>query len=137
VHNIKDIHPNNKFDVGNRLALWALAKKYDKDTVYSGPLFTGIKIEGKKARVSFAHATGLKSRDGKPLSEFKVAGADGKFVAAQAEIAGNSVLVHADGVTPAQVQFGWHKVANPNLVNGAGLPAAPFQSENWRGGTGE
>ncbi len=134
---IKDIHPKNKRDVGYRLALWALAKDYGKDVVYSGPLFKGLQIEGNKARVSFAHAAGLKSRDGKALSEFKVAGADGKFVSAQAEIDGDTVVVSADGVTPVQVQFGWHKVANPNLVNGAGLPASPFQSKDWQGGTGE
>ncbi len=38
---------------------------------------------------------------------------------------------------PARVRFGWHKVANPNLVNGVGLPASPFHTDGWRGGTGE
>jgi sialate O-acetylesterase len=137
VHNINDIHPSNKHDVGDRLARWALAKKYGKGGVYSGPLLKSVKVEGNKARVSFAHAAGLKSRDGKPLNEFKVAGADGKFVDATAEVDGETVVVSADGVTPVTVQFGWHKVANPNLVNGAGLPAAPFQSKDWQGGTGE
>jgi sialate O-acetylesterase len=47
VHNIGDIHPRNKFDVGNRLALWALAKEYGKkDLVYSGPLYKSMKVEG-------------------------------------------------------------------------------------------
>jgi sialate O-acetylesterase len=137
VHNINDIHPNNKTDVGNRLALWALAKTYGKDLVYSGPLFSGLSIEGEAARVSFAHAAGLKSRDDKPLSQFQVAGADGKFVDAKAEIDGETVVLSAEGVTPVQVRFAWHKVANPNLVNGAGLPASPFQSADWQGGTGE
>ena len=64
VHDIHDIHPNNKIDVGNRLALWALAKEYGKnDLVYSGPLYKSMKIEGNKARLSFAHVGGgLKSR---------------------------------------------------------------------------
>ncbi len=86
VHNINDIHPRNKFDVGNRLALWALAKDYGKkDLVYSGPLYKSMKVEGSKIRLSFAHVGGgLKSRDGKPLSEFEIAGADGKFVPAEA-----------------------------------------------------
>lgn len=139
VDNIADIHPRNKLDVGNRLALWALAKTYGrKDVVYSGPLFRSMKVEGGKAHLSFAHAKGLKSRDGKPLNEFQIAGADGKFVAATAEIKGETVVVSADGVAdPRTVRFGWHKVANPNLVNGAGLPASPFQTENWSGGTGE
>ena len=76
VGNLKDIHPKDKIDVGNRLALWALAKTYGKDVVYSGPLYKSMKVEGNKVRLSFAHVDGgLKSRDGKPLSEFEIAGA--------------------------------------------------------------
>ena len=101
VDNIKDIHPKNKYDVGNRLALWALAKDYGKkDIVYSGPLFTKMTVEGERARLDFEHVGGgLKSRDGKPLNEFEVAGADGKFVPAEAVIDGKSVLVSAKGVS--------------------------------------
>ena len=140
VDNFRDIHPRNKLDVGNRLALWALAKTYGKQgIVYSGPLYKSMKIEGDNIRLSFAHtAKGLKSRDGKPLSEFQIAGKDGKFVTATAEIDGNTVVVSAKDVTsPTQVRFGWHKLANPNLMNSAGLPASPFQTKNWTGGTGE
>jgi sialate O-acetylesterase len=59
------------------------------------------------------------------------------LVPAQAKIDGDTVVVSAKGVTLVAVQFGWHKTAQPNLVNGAGLPAAPFHSDNWQGGTGE
>ncbi|MBC8290024.1 MAG: sialate O-acetylesterase [Planctomycetes bacterium] len=139
VDNIADIHPRNKLDVGNRLARWALAKTYGKeDVVYSGPLYKSIKVEGGKAHLSFAHGKGLSTRDGKSPTEFQVAGADGKFVPATAEIKGETVIISAEGVAePKTVRFGWHKVANPNLVNGAGLPASPFQTDNWSGGTGE
>ncbi len=129
VDNINDIHPQNKLDVGNRLARWALAKTYgNNDVVYSGPLFKSAKVEGGSIRLSFAHvADGLKSRDGKPLSEFQIAGADGE-----------TVVVSAEGLSePKHVRFGWHKVTNPNLVNSEGLPASPFQTNNWQGGTGE
>ena len=140
VDNINDIHPRNKLDVGNRLALWALAKDYGrKDLVYSGPLYKSMKVEGNKIRVSFAHAGGgLVSRDGNPLSEFEIAGGDGTFVAATATIDGDAVVVEAGGVaSPAQVRFGWRKIACPNLANKEGLPASPFQTDNWQGGTGE
>ncbi len=140
VDNIGDIHPRNKKDVGNRLALWALAKNYgQKKLVYSGPLYKSMSVMGDRVRLEFAHATdGLKSRDGEPLSEFEIAGEDGAFVAAEARIRDGAVWVRADGVTvPKQVRFGWHKQANPNLVNSVGLPASPFQTENWQGGTGE
>jgi sialate O-acetylesterase len=140
VGNLKDIHPKNKLDVGNRLAVWALAKDYGRrDLVYSGPLYKSMKIDGNKIRLSFAHVGGgLKSRDGKPLSEFEIAGADGKFVPAEANIDGETLVVQAPGVAaPAQARFGWRNEANPNLVNKAGLPASPFQTRNWQGGTGE
>jgi sialate O-acetylesterase len=140
VQNIKDIHPRNKLDVGNRLALWALRKTYGKDgLVYSGPLYKSMKVEQGSIRVSFAHVGGgLKSRDGKPLSEFEIAGADGKFVAAEATIDGDTIVVRAKDVAePTQVRLGWRNVANPNLANSEGLPASPFHTDNWQGGTGE
>jgi sialate O-acetylesterase len=140
VHNLGDIHPRNKIDVGNRLALWALAKEYGKkDLVCSGPLYKSMKVEGGKIRLSFAHVGGgLKSRDGKPLCEFAVAGADGKFMPAAATIDGDTVVVKAKEVAaPTQVRFGWRNVASPNLVNKEGLPASPFQTSDWQGGTGE
>jgi len=139
VDNIGDIHPRNKLDVGNRLARWALAKDYgQKDLVYSGPLYKSMKVEGDKIRLCFDHVGGgLVSRDGKPLSEFQIAGADGKFVPAKATIDGQTVVVEADGVaSPTQVRFGWHKVANPNLANKEGLPASPFKTDQWKGSGG-
>jgi sialate O-acetylesterase len=138
VDNINDIHPKSKQVVGKRLALWALAKNYEKDIVYSGPLYKSMKVDGNKIRIEFAHAEGLASRDDKDLTEFTIAGADGNFVPAKATIDGDTVVVQADGVAaPKHVRFGWHKVCNPNLVNKAGLPAAPFHTDGWQGGTGE
>ncbi len=139
VDNIDDIHPRNKLDVGDRLSRWALAETYGRDDVtVSGPLYKGVSADGNKLRLSFAFAEGLKSRDGKPLTEFQVADDSGTFVDAQAVIEGDSVVVSAESVEkPTQARFGWHKLANPNLVNKAGLPASPFQTKDWRGGTGQ
>lgn len=136
VDDISDIHPRNKLDVGNRLALWALAHDYGQtDLVYSGPVFRSVSFEGNTATIDFHFAAGgLKSRDGKALNEFRIAGADGKFMDATATIDGSRVLVKSDQIPePARVQFGWHKLANPNLVNSAGLPASPFRTHQWRG----
>jgi sialate O-acetylesterase len=140
VDNVGDIHPRRKKPVGERLALWALAKTYGKkDLVYSGPLYKSMTVEGGKVRIAFAHTGGgLKSRDGGPLNEFQVAGADGRFVPAKAAVDGKTVVVESDRVpAPTQVRFGWHKTARPNLVNREGLPASPFRTNGWRGGTGE
>lgn len=134
VSNIKDIHPRNKQDVGKRLALWALAKTYGKsDLVYSGPLYKSMEADGNKAVLSFDHAAGLKTRDGKAPSHFTIAGEDKKFVEATAKIDGDKVIVWADGVEkPAAVRYGWDQVAEPNLANGAGLPASPFRTDDWK-----
>ena len=139
VDNIADIHPRNKLDVGDRLSLWALARTYGRDgIVYSGPLYKSLSVDGNTARLTFAHADGMKPRDGKSLTEFQIAGESGEFVDATATVDGNTIVVSADAVTkPTQVRFGWHKLANPNLVNDAGLPASPFQTNDWQGGTGE
>jgi len=138
IDNIGDIHPKSKQVVGRRLALWALAKNYGRDILYSGPLYKSMEVEGSKVRLRFAHSKGLAARDGKPLSEFTIAGAGNKFVPAEATIDGDTVVVHAKGVAePRHVRFGWHKTCNPNLVNAAGLPAAPFHTAGWQGGTGE
>ena len=135
IGNVKDIHPKNKQEVGRRLALWALAKTYGKqDVIFSGPVYREMKVEGNKVRLSFDHtAGGLTSRDGNALTEFTIAGEDNKFVAANAEIDGDSVVVSAAEVAkPTAVRFGWQQLAEPNLANKAGLPASPFRTDKGK-----
>lgn len=130
IGNIKDIHPRNKQEVGRRLALWALAKDYGKELVYSGPLYQSMKVEGSSVRLTFDHADGLKASDDQPLTHFTMAGPDGEFVEAKATVDGKTIVVTAEGVTePKAVRFAWHQLAEPNLVNGAGLPASPFRTD--------
>lgn len=132
IGNITDIHPRNKQEVGRRLALWALAKTYDKPVkVYSGPIYKSSSVRGGKMVLTFEHTgAGLISRDGKPLTHFQIAGADKNFVPAQAEIVGNTVVVSSPQVAkPAAVRFAWHQEAEPNLANKAGLPASPFRTD--------
>lgn len=133
VDNIADIHPVNKQDVGKRLALWALAKTYGKDIVYSGPLYKAMEVQGDKIRLTFDHVGGgLASRDGKPLTHFQIAGEDKKFVDAKAAIDGDAIVVSAEGISkPVAVRFGWHQEAMPNLMNKETLPAGPFRTDRW------
>ena len=140
IGDVKDIHPTNKLDVGRRLSLWALAKTYGhKNVVYSGPIYKSHKIDGDKIVIEFDEALtdstrGLKSRDGKPLTHFEIAGEDQKFVAADAKFEGNTIFVSAKDVKkPAAVRFAWRDDAEPNLVNEAGLPASPFRTDAWKG----
>ena len=135
ISDIKDIHPKNKQEVGRRLALIALTRTYGVEgLVHGGPVYKSMRTEGGKARISFdGVAGGLKSRDGKELNHFTVAGADKKFFPAKAMIEGNEVVVSADGVSEiTAVRFGWHELAEPNLANKEGLPAYPFRTDSWK-----
>ncbi|RMG40952.1 MAG: sialate O-acetylesterase, partial [Planctomycetota bacterium] len=135
-----DIHPKNKQEVGRRLALWALGTTYGRKLVYSGPLYAAHELQagesGNVARVvlRFRHVgDGLKSRDGKPLQGFAIAGPDRRFHWAKAEIVGpDTVAVWSDTVPePAAVRYAWAPNPLGNLVNSAGLPASPFRTDGW------
>lgn len=130
VDKLTDIHPSYKWEVGRRLALIALAKDYRKKVVYEGPKYKSMKVNGNKVELSLINKGGtLKSIDGQSLTWFSVAGADGKFVPAQAEIKGKKVIVWSDKVqNPKEVRFAWNERAMPNLINTAGLPAVPFRT---------
>lgn len=132
IGDLKDIHPKDKQNVGHRLALWALAKTYGKSKlVHCGPLYKSMAVESGAIRIRFDHVgSGLAARKGEPLSWFEIAGADKKFVKAQATIDGDSVVVRAAEVTaPVAVRFGWSQNAEPNLMNQEGLPAVPFRTD--------
>ena len=128
-----DVHPKNKQAVGDRLARLALARTYMRDIADSGPTATAISREpGNVLRIRFADLHGgLATPYNAALGGFEVAGADGKFVKAEAVIEGDAVVVRADEVTePVAVRYawlGWPESAN--LQNLAGLPAAPFKLE--------
>ena len=129
-----DIHPKNKQEIGRRLALVALAKVYKDKVVYEGPVYQSVKTTGDKMVVSFASDGILKAREGAALTGFAIAGADHKFYWANASIAGNTVVVSAKEVpNPVAVRYAWANNPVCNLVNGVGLPASPFRTDDWPG----
>ncbi|MDD4992612.1 MAG: sialate O-acetylesterase [Paludibacter sp.] len=133
VDSIVDLHPGYKWEVGRRLALVALNKTYGfKDLVCSGPTYKSMKIVKDKIEITFNNiGGGLVSRDRKPLTWFSIAGADGKFVPAVAEISANKVIVSSPEVpSPVNVRFAWNEAAQSNFINREGLPAVPFRSDN-------
>ena len=137
VDDVSNIHPAHKREVGERLAALALSEACGRPGPgWEGPAFAKLEISDAKVVVHFNNAGGgLASRDGKPLMDFEIAGADGVFMPAGAVIRGDTVVVSSPQVTaPAAVRFGWSETARPNLMNHAGLPAYPFRSNGrvWR-----
>jgi sialate O-acetylesterase len=129
VTDLKNIHPANKEVPGTRLALLALDNTYGKDLVSTGPVFNNMELLDGALKVTFDSAEGLGTRDGKAPDWFEIAGKEGVFKQAQAVIEGQSVvLTSAEVAAPLVMRFAWHKLAIPNLVNGAGLPTSAFRA---------
>lgn len=128
----KNVHPHNKQEVGKRLARIALANAYGRPIEFSGPTYESMKLEGNAIRVKFSHlGGGLVAKGGEPLKWFVIAGADLKFVPAQARIEGDTVVVSSPEVpTPVAVRYAWVNFPDGcNLFNAAGLPAAQFRTD--------
>ena len=127
-----DIHPDNKKDVGERLALNALKIAYGESIVYSGPLFREAVTSGNRITLHFDHTGGgLITNDGEPPGEFAIAGADKKFVWAQTSLQNNTIIVWSDQVPePKYVRYAWaNNPVQANVYNREGLPASPFRTD--------
>ena len=129
-----DIHPKNKLDVGKRMARWALKDVYGRKLANS-PMFKKVEINGSKIVLTFDDVgNGLRIRDGDKLDEFAIAGADKKWVWAEAKIVGkNKIEVSSPNVPqPVAVRYAFNSnPKHPNLTNDSGLPAAPFRTDDW------
>ena len=150
-----DIHPRNKKEVGERLARLVFAQQYGQQIVWSGPEFAASVIEGRTIRVKFNHTEGglvaralpatydVASKLGKtaPLVRnspasvvegFAICGADQHWGWAEARIDGDTVVVWSEQVPqPVAVRYAWADNPTCNLENGAGLPAAPFRTDDF------
>jgi sialate O-acetylesterase len=127
-----NVHPKDKEPLGERLAALALANVYGRKMESSGPVYLSMKVEGGAVRVKFSHAAGLMAKGGE-LKWFQVAGADEKFVDAEARVEGDTVVVSSAAVaSPVAVRYAWDDYpVGANLYNGAGFPAAPFRTDGW------
>ncbi len=132
IGNVKDIHPQNKQDVGKRLAYWALAKNYNTPIPYSGPLFKQMIKDGQKIKVLFDHIEGgLEIRSIKP-ELYKIAGDNRQFIDAQVEIEPDGLVFSSELIQdPIAVRYAFSNTAEGNLYNKAGLPASPFRTDDW------
>ncbi len=130
-----NLHPPHKQEVGRRLALVARAQVYGQGVDAAGPTYADHTFDADGAvRIRFSNAEiGLVCR-GPRVQGFLLAGADRVFRPAEARIEGDAVVVRSATVkTPMAVRYAFANDPLPdaNLYNGAGLPAAPFRTDNW------
>jgi len=135
-----DIHPKDKQTVGKRLAISALKVAYSQDIIYSGPVYTEMKINGNKVALFFDQVgSGMKIRDKYGyIKGFAVAGEDHKFFWATVQLTGpNTLEVTSPEVqNPVAVRYAWgNNPDDANLYNSVDLPASSFRTDKWKGVT--
>lgn len=133
VEDTNNIHPQNKHDVGLRLANRAMSELYGKTGLaYQSPLYDKMEKKDGKIIVYFKYAEGGLKVNGKKATEFYIAGADQVFVPADVKVDGNKVIVSAKGVkAPEAVRFSFTNTAIGNLFSSTGLPVGPFRTDAW------
>jgi sialate O-acetylesterase len=132
----RDIHPQRKREVGERLALAAKAIAYGQDVLDSGPTYEKLSIDGDKAIVHFKNVGKGLVAPGAELLGFSIAGEDKKFYNASAKIEGDTVVVHSNEVSqPVAVRYAWASCPVVNLWNKNGLPAGPFRTDDFPAST--
>jgi hypothetical protein len=131
--NPADIHPDNKQEVGRRLAAIALKRDYGvADAIESGPVFKAATFAQGGARVELTNTDGLRAAGTGPVTGFIIAGEDQKFFHADARIDGNVVVVSSPKVAaPKAVRYLWNDHQAASVFGGSGLPLGAFRSDDW------
>jgi len=129
-----NIHPVDKKEVGERLAYCALGEYYGLKIPHFGPALSSVERIPGALRLRFDHADGGLVVKGEKPGEFSIAGEDRKWHWADARIEGDTVIVSSESVPePKAVRYAWQANPEATLFNGAGLPAAPFRTDDWPG----
>ena len=126
-----DIHPRDKQSLGYRLAK-LVEWKYFGGELGVGPVYDHMDVKGDKCIIHFKNVgKGLTTSDGQAPGAFAIAGADGKFVWADAKIVGDTVEVSSAQVKePKTVRFAYAMYrGDVNLFNKDGFPAYPFRTD--------
>jgi sialate O-acetylesterase len=133
IDSVTNIHPSDKRYVGSRLANWALAETYDKNTgPYISPLFKIAEVAKDKIILSFSEIpNGLIAR-GKTITGFFISGEKEEWLPAEAKIENNKIIVWNKTLKqPVYVRYGFGNTIVGNIFSKEGLPLTPFRTDNW------
>jgi len=134
-----EIHPKDKEPVGERLCLQALYQVYHmiKEEKVFGPLYRDIRFFEHSLELLFDYAEGgfvineNKADSGIPLNQlgFEIAGADGRYVEAEAVINGSRIVISSKEIEqPKSARYLWTNHDEVRLFGTNGIPLAPFRT---------
>lgn len=139
-YEVEQIHPCQKQQVGERLALQALNKTYGmKSLICESMTFKEMKIVGDTVKVHFDNEFGAYNRF-EGIEGFEVAGEDKVFHKATAKHfwqEGNDswneciVVTSPEVKKPVALRYCFRNFQLGNFANAGGLPLFPFRTDNW------
>lgn len=134
VDDVTNLHPQNKKDVGERLAILALADTYGKNIpVYTSPILKNMEVSKGKIHLFFDNApNGFITKDGKKPTEFLIAGSDKNYVPAEVKLEKDKMIVSSKQVkNPVAVRFSFSNTGISNVLSKEGFPIVPFRTDDW------
>lgn len=122
-----DVHPKQKKEVGERLALLAEKYSYKKNILASGPVIHSAIKQGKDIILDFTSTKKLSTANNQPLTGFELVNDKGIFIPVRGIISNNKISLPIPGNEKIiRIVYGWKPFTRANLVNEAGLPASTF-----------
>ena len=122
-----DVHPRQKKEIGNRLALLALEDTYGKKLRSRGPIPADAVKKQNEIIISFTEAKSLSTSGNKALNGFELLTDKGNYIPVPGRIAGKQVHLRIpENETVKKVLYAWQAYSHANLINEAGLPASTF-----------
>lgn len=125
---IDNIHPTDKKDVGERLALQAEKTVYGMDCDAFGPMYKGFICRDGGMEILFEHAEKGFTFRGDAVG-FELAGADGIFHPADAKAKGSRIFLSSGSVeAPLYARYNFVNYGEVNVFGSNGIPLAPFRT---------
>lgn len=128
----RTLHPDNKREVGHRLAIAALAKDYGQSILYTGPRYDSVVFESGEAIITFKNGGANLTAAG-AIQGFRIGTSKANLVDASAAFLGtDQVRVwNAAFPSPTVVYYGWENnpISAANLCDEVGNPTAPFRTD--------
>ncbi|ETZ22999.1 sialate O-acetylesterase [Pedobacter sp. V48] len=133
VTDVNNVHPENKHDVGWRLANWALAETYgQKMQAYKSPVYERVSFDKNKVLLTISNASRGMFVKGNKINDLEIAGKDSIFYAAKAILKHNKIIAWSDSVRhPIALRYAFHDTSIGNVFNQERLPLIPFRTDKW------
>jgi sialate O-acetylesterase len=128
--NPNNIHPTEKRYIADRITKSVLSTIYGKDYLPQGPIYQDHIVDGNQVIVSFLYSEGLYANE--TIRGFELAGSDGKYYDATAQIQGNTVILESSKVdNPMNIRYGFGKAPYLNVYNKDGFVMSPFRTDEY------